>query len=552
MYRTTTVTFPCFNLSSPKDQRKTKEGSPQTPPKKRSVIDTLFGRRRKSKGGPESPPGAGDNGKEEDKENQPKLPESNPSSEDAEKNKIPESSPVTPKGNEDTAVEDAAKPLENGTSAEVEDTSGAEIKQETEGKGSTEVQDTTGADVKQEAEGKAAAVVEEGGEDVKVKPTVAEQSEEGIKEETMQDPKESKESETEPQDAKEESVPVESIPPEKEKKNAEEPKGEQSENEDSKDAVKQAHTEHSEEEKTSQPSPKKKKTSGILGGLFARRKSKKSKDLGDASPTAEKAQSDNVEEQQDGSPSAQPTSECTGTVEGGADQGVAPDAGDATAMNGQEDTATPKQEVSEGVTSPTVDQTVENVKKDLTDNEIVGRQETETTETEKPEVDSAVTVEKPEDLQKSPEENSPSKEADSIADKTAKDVALQETVESVTAQDNQPKAQQEGEQLIPPKIELSNLVPEESEVAEEKTNVSEPQAEDPGEEKHGICAMPFLCFVALESISVVDPGTPPQNLVLPKRMATMTKNVIQSLTFHFLPLILFDGLTMDSVSATVY
>ena len=335
-----------------------------------------------------------------------------------------------------------------------------------------EVGDTSGADNKQETEGKPEAAVEEGGGEVEVKPAVAEPSEEGIKEETVQDSEMPKQAE----DGKEESVPVEGVPQEKDKECPEEPKAKELEDKDSKEAVKRAHSEPPEEETSPEPAQKKKKSTGILDGFFARRKSKKSND-GAASSPAEKEQGDKVEQRQDESVSTQPAGEVTGKLENGTDQGMAPDARDAAGSKGQEDSASPQQEVTEGVISAAVDQTVESAKEEVADKDKVDASiGAEATVSDKPEMESGTVAEKPgakeiesavsEDIRPSPS-----------ADKAAKDVSLQETPEPVTAQDNQAKAQPDEEHLIQPKVEVNNMAAVET---EDKPKVDEPKTEETG------------------------------------------------------------------------
>ena len=379
--------FRCFILSSPKGPRKTKEGSPQTTPKKRSVIDTLFGRRKKSKGGPESPPGASSSGNDQDKEHQEKKAEASPSSKDTEMRETPETNPAAPDTSDDTGVKDASEPLgdvanlqpevkgtsdgaeikpatEAVVSAEVEGSKdGPETKQESEGKESTEVGDSSGADTKHETESKAATGEEEETGNVEGKPTAEAESREDIEETSQAAADAAKEVPVETQEAKEEPVSIESAASEKGKENVEGPKEEEVENQDSdKEAVKRAHTEPSEEEANSQPSPKKKKTSGIFGGFFARRKSKKTKDLGSASASAE---GDKVQEQQDAPPA------------------IESNVTDAGAEKGQEDATSPKSEVTESETSQAVGQTLETVEEELTDKEKKEGKEAETTATDK-------------------------------------------------------------------------------------------------------------------------------------------------------------------------
>ena len=289
---------------------------------------------------------------------------------------------------------------------------------------------------------------------------MAEQSEEGVKDEMVQGIEEPKQAETEPQSVKEASTVVESVPHEKNKESTEEPKDEQP-----KEGNKQAQTDSPDGETSSQPTPKKKKSTGIFGGLFARRKSRKSKDAA-ASPPEEEA-GNKVEELQEAGVLTQPTDEAAGT-----DQGVAPDV--AAVIEGQQDSTNLQKEATEGAITPAVDQNVESVKEEISDSDKVdaasatGREEAEV---EKPEVH--VQSAAPEHVQKSSEEILQSEGTGDTAEKSA-----EKTVESVATEDSQPKAQGEEEHLIQPKIEVNNMATEEGETAEDKPNIEEPKKEE--------------------------------------------------------------------------
>lgn len=342
-------------------------------------------------------------------------------------------------------------------------------------------------DNKQETEGKEPAAVTEGNGEVEVQPAVAEQSEEGVKDKTLQGVEEPKQAEIEAQDGKGDSAVVESMPQEKEKESSGEPKDEQS-----KEGDKQAQTDSPEGETSSQPTPKKKKSTGIFGGFFARRKSRKSKDAAE-SPPEEKAD-DKVEELQDAGVSMQPTGDVTGT-----DQGVAPAAA-ADANEGQQDPANPQNEATEGAIIPAVDQTVESVKEEISDSDKVdvaaGREEADAAVSEKPEVPAKSAV--PEDVQTSSEEPLQSEETADAAVKST-----EKTVESVPAEDNQPKDQQEEEHLIQPKIEVNNMATEESEAAEDTSTpqVEEPKKEDDAVKETGIVIVHSLTPIMLKRTS---------------------------------------------------
>ena len=236
-----------------------------------------------------------------------------------------------------------------------------------------------------------------------------------------------KEGEVESQDVQEVPVPVEGAE-EKGETSAEAPEGEQPE--ESKDAAKRAHSDLPEEEETSpQPAAKKKKT--IFGGIFTRRKSKKSKgDLG--SPPAETAQkiegAKADEEQQGDSMSTKPadvklqTVEEVETVESGTDQGGSPDASQTT------DTA--QQEVTEDVISPATDEAVESAKEEIYDK---GGHEVQTAaEGEEPSAKEEETV-MTEGVHKSTEEPVQSADVDGAVDK------VETEQQPVHSQDNQPE-----------------------------------------------------------------------------------------------------------------
>ena len=200
---------------------------------------------------------------------------------------------------------------------------------------------------------------------------------------------------------------------EKDETNAEAPEGEQPE--EPKDAAKRAHSDLPEKEETS-PQPAAKKKKPIFGGIFTRRKSKKSKgDLG--SPPAERTQEKEGvkgdDEQQGESMSAKPADDAklevveeVETVENGTDQAGSPDASQTT------DTA--QTEVTEDAINPSTDEAVESAKEEITD---VGEQEVRTaTGGEEPSVEEEETV-KTEGVEKSVEEPVQSTDADGAVDK---------------------------------------------------------------------------------------------------------------------------------------
>lgn len=159
----------------------------------------------------------------------------------------------------------------------------------------------------------------------------------------------------------------------------------------------------------SQESQPEKKYS-IFSGLFARRKSKKSK--GDVSSTSgerphEKEGDEAVEEQQAGSASTQSADDATPQAleseekldSAGADQ-------DASGSNTSDTTATVQQEVTEDVISPAVDQAVERAKDEIADKVDGNIGEQETTSGQESSSGKEVETPGPEDVNKSTEEES--------------------------------------------------------------------------------------------------------------------------------------------------
>ena len=234
------------------------------------------------------------------------------------------------------------------------------------------MEDTKGTDADQGAEVTAAPEKED--EDGEMKPAAVAQSEEDIKEEKTEAAQESKveEGEGKSQDVQEVPVPVEGAE-EKGETSMESPKGEQSE--ETKDAVKRGHSDLPEEEETS-PQPAAKKKKPIFGGIFTRRKSKKSKGDGAAPSTETPQEKESHEEQQGEGMSTETVDDAKSqTVEGeatlkdGTDQDMSPDTGGTTAAA--------QQGVTEDAISPSVDQAVESAKEEIADKE---EQEGETAE----------------------------------------------------------------------------------------------------------------------------------------------------------------------------
>ena len=223
-------------------------------------------------------------------------------------------------------------------------------------------------------------------------------------------------------------MPVEGTE-EKGETNAEAPEGEQPQ--EPRDAAKRAHSDLPDEEETS-PQPAAKKKKPIFGGIFTRRKSKKSKgDLG--SPPAEKAQEEEGatadDEHQVESVSTEPADDAkpqaveeVETVENGTDQGGSPDASQIT------DTA--QKQGTEDVINPVADQAVESAKEEIADEQ---EQEVQiATGGEEPGAKEDETV-KTEDVQKSSEEPVQTTDADGTVDK-------QETEQQpVHSEDTQPE-----------------------------------------------------------------------------------------------------------------
>ena len=377
-----------YFLSSPKTQQKHKEGgSPQlSPSKTRSVIDSLFGRNKKPKGGPESPQRSSASVHDAEKESQQSPPESTP----VAQNDVAD------------AVKNDTEPSESGASAEVEEPKSADVDQETQVKAATEK--------------------EGGGHEIKLA-TVA-QSEEDIEVERT----EAKEGEAVSQDVQELPVPGESAE-EKDETNVEASEGEQPE--EAKNDSKRAHADLPGEEETS-PQPAAKKKKPIFGGIFTRRKSKKSKgDLGSppAETTEEKEGVKGDEEQQSEILSKKPADDAklevveeVETVENGTDQAGSPDASQTN------DTA--QKEITEDAINPSTDEAVESAKEEIADER---EQEVQTaTGGEEPSAKEEETV-KTEGVEKSVEEPVQSTDADGAVDK-------EETEQQpVHGQDSQPE-----------------------------------------------------------------------------------------------------------------
>ena len=348
-----------------------------------SVIDSLLGRQRKSKGSPESPKRSSAGDQDAEKQSQQDQ---------------PESTPVAQNDVADTAKADT-EPSESGASVELEDAKSTDADHEPEVK----------------------AVTEKEGEDGDIQPAPLAQSE-GDDNEEITEAKEG--------DSQEVPVPVEGAE-EKGETSAEAPEGEQPE--EPKDSNKRAHSDHPKEEETS-PQPAAKKKKPLFGGIFNRRKSKKSKgDLG--SPPTETAQEKEGEKpdekQQDESLSTEPAGDAkpqaveeveVETVENSTDQDGPPDASPTT------DTA--QQEVTEDVISPATDQAVESAKEDIAEE---GEQEAQTAaggEDLSAKEEETVTTES---VQKSAEEPVQSTDADGALE-------VEETEQQpVHSQDHQPE-----------------------------------------------------------------------------------------------------------------
>ena len=349
-----------------------------------SVIDSLLGRQRKSKGSPESPKRSSAGDQDAEKESQQNQ---------------PESTPVAPNDVADTAKADT-EPSENGASVEVEDAK------------------STDADHKPEVK----AVTEKEGGDDEIQPAPLAPSEGDDNEEIT----EAKEGDS--QEVQEVPVPVEGAG-EKPETSAVAPEGEQPE--EPKDSNKRAYSDHPKEEETS-PQPAAKKKKPLFGGIFNRRKSKKSKgDLG--SPPTETAQEKEGgkpdEKQQDESLSTGPAGDAklqaveeVETVENSTDQGGSPDTSPTT--------DTLQQEVTEDVISPATDQAVESAKEDIAEE---GEQEAQTAAGgEDPSAKKEETV-TTESVQKSAEEPVQSTDADGALE-------VEETEQQpVHSQDHQPE-----------------------------------------------------------------------------------------------------------------
>lgn len=381
------------------------------------MFGSLFGLRKKSKGGAESPVAASTDVQAE-KNDDPNKPVN--AGKDSKQKPI-EASPVA------TVITEIVKLLETGKTSEGEDACVSNAKEEP---------GATGDDCK------------DANTEVEGKPAAMEVDEGDVKATTVSNEEEPKQTEKETQNVTEDSLPVENVEhEEKDVKDAEELRMK-----DPKEAVKTDSTESSKTE------AKKKKSTGLFGGVFTRRKSKKS-----ASPP-EGEGGDTVEASQHTDSLVQMSGEVCGTEQGTETEDAA---------NKAEEYLTVQQKVeTEGVLAHHAadDQNMESKNDEMVDKAKVdavvagASPEVKVTEMETAEVENIVS----EEVQKPSGKTLQSEEAVEYAEKPA-----EEPTEGSVATDLNTKAQQAEDQLTQPKIAVNS-----GKTTEEKTENNRPTTED--------------------------------------------------------------------------
>ncbi|XP_029197113.2 LOW QUALITY PROTEIN: uncharacterized protein LOC114962291 [Acropora millepora] len=408
--------------SSPKGQRKPGEGNSQSLPRKKSMLESLFGLRKKSKGGAESPAAGSTDVQAEKNEDSNK-----PGNAEKDTMKKPiEASPVP------TVIKDTVKLLETGKTSEGEDASVSNNKEE----GGVTEDDCKDANI--ETEGKPVAI-EVGDGDVNA-----------ITVSNEEEPKQA----VETQNVTEDSVPVGNVELEKDVKNGEELRMENPE-----EAVKTDLTEPvCSGDESSKTAPKKKK-SGLFGGIFTRRKSKKS------ARTLARVAGDTVEALQHADSLVQVSGEVYGTEQGTGTEDAA--------IKGDEDLTGQQNVETEDVLAhhPAEDQNTDSkndevVDKAKVDAVVAGETpEVKVTEMETAEVENIVS----EEVQKPSEKTLLSEETVQCAEKPA-----EEPTQVSVATDLNTKAQQAEDQITQPEI----VVNSETATEEGTTNDDRPTTED--------------------------------------------------------------------------
>ena len=387
------------------------------------MLESLFGLRKKSKGGAESPAAGSTDVQTEKNEDSNK-----PGNAEKDTMKKPiEASPVP------TVIKDTVKLLETGKTSEGEDASVSNNKEE----GGVTEDDCKDANI--ETEGKPVAI-EVGDGDVNA-----------ITVSNEEEPKQA----VETQNVTEDSVPVENAELERDVKN-----GEELRMENPKEAVKTDLTEPvCSGDESSKTAPKKKKSSGLFGGIFTRRKSKKS------ARTLEREAGDTVEALQHADSLVQVSGEVCGTEQ---DTGT----GDAP-IKGDEDLTGQQNVETEDVLAhhPAEDQNTDSkndevVDKAKVDAVVAGETpEVKVTEMETAEVENIVS----EEVQKPSEKTLLSEETVQCSEKPA-----EEPTQVSVATDLNTKAQQAEDQITQPEI----VVNSETATEEGTTNDDRPTTED--------------------------------------------------------------------------
>lgn len=387
------------------------------------MLESLFGLRKKSKGGAESP-AAGSTDVQAEKNEDSNKPGN------AEKDTMQkpiEASPVS------TVIKDTVKLLETGKTSEGEDARVSNTKEEG---------GVTGDD------GKDANV------EIEERPVAMEVGDGDVNAITVSNEEEPKQA-VETQNVTEDSVPVGNAELEKDVKN-----GEELRMENPKEAVKTDLTEPvCSGDESSKTAPKKKKSSGLFGGIFTRKKSKKS------ARTLEREAGDTVEVLQHGDSLVQVSGEVCGTEQGTGTEDAA--------IKGDEDLTGQQNVETEDVLAhhPAEDQNTDSKNDEMLDKakaDAIVAGETpavELTEMETAEVENIVS----EEVQKPSEKTLQSEETVQCSEKPA-----EEPTQGSVATDLNTKAQQAEDQITQPEI----VVNSETATEEGTTNDDRPTTED--------------------------------------------------------------------------
>lgn len=404
------------------------------------MLESLFGLRKKSKGGAESPAAGSTDVQTEKNEDSNK-----PGNAEKDTMKKPiEASPVP------TVIKETVKLLETGKTSEGEDASVSNNKEE----GGVTEDDCKDANI--ETEGKPVAI-EVGDGDVN---TITVSNEE--------EPKQA----VETQNVTEDSVPVGNAELEKDVKNGEELRMENPE-----EAVKTDLTEPvCSGDESSKTAPKKKKSSGLFGGIFTRRKSKKS------ARTLEREAGDTVEALQHADSLVQVSGEVCGTEQATGTEDAA--------IKGDEDlTGQQKVETVDVLAHHSADdqnmdsKNDEIVEKTKVEAVVAGETpEVKVTEMETAEVENIVS----EEIQKPSEKTLQSEETVQCAEKPA-----EEPTEGSVATDLNTKAQQAEDQITQPEIVLNSETATEEGTTNDRPTTEDLRKDADASKKTGTCCKDF-------------------------------------------------------------